>query len=99
QRRVMQTDHPGTAWRFKIAGGVSSGKAQHLDAQVGILGSQLAVCDRASIMWAWSSGLIHGTRLRTYMSNEAEATAIALSSAALASSAGPVWPSAAASHR
>ena len=42
----MQTDHPGTAWRFKIAGGVSSGKAQHLDAQVGILGSQLAVCDR-----------------------------------------------------
>src|SRR5215831_6482024 len=21
QRRVMQTDHPGTAWRFKIAGG------------------------------------------------------------------------------
>src|SRR5215467_14950877 len=25
---------------------ISSGKAQHLDAQVGILGNQLAVCDR-----------------------------------------------------
>ena len=32
---------------------------------------------RPSSMCAWSSVRIHGTRLRTYMSNEAGATAIA----------------------
>jgi hypothetical protein len=50
-------------------------------------------------MWAWSSGRIHGTRPRTYMSNEAGAIAMAFSSASLASAVRPIWPRAAASQR
>ena len=38
-----------------------------------------------SSMWAWSSGRIHGTRPRTYISNEPGAIAMAFSSASLAS--------------
>jgi hypothetical protein len=44
---------------------------------------------RPSTMWAWSSGRIHGTRCRTYMSNEEGVMAMAFSNASFASSISP----------
>jgi hypothetical protein len=54
---------------------------------------------RPSTMWAWSSGLIHDTRLRTYLLNESGAISMAFFSASSASSVRPSWPREAASQR